>query len=88
MPSVYWETTIPSYLAAHPSRVLIIAAHQQITHTWWLNAHERFDCYVSQAVHHEIRGGDPAVAARRVAIIDALPVLLFNRGCAPSGPRI
>jgi hypothetical protein len=32
MPSVYLETTIPSYLAAHPSRDLVMAAHQQIKH--------------------------------------------------------
>ena len=31
MPSVYVETTIPSYLAAARSRDLIVAARQQIT---------------------------------------------------------
>jgi hypothetical protein len=31
---VYIETTIISYLAARPSRDLIIASHQQITHKW------------------------------------------------------
>ncbi len=78
MPSVYLETTIPSYLAAHPSRDLIMAAHQQITHDWWLNARERFDLYISDAVLNEIRGGDPDAAVRRLAIIDGFPVLQLN----------
>ena len=78
MPSVYLETTIPSYLAAHPSRDLIMAAHQQITHDWWLNAHDRFDLYISDAVLNEIRGGDPDAAARRLAIVNGLPVLQLN----------
>ena len=78
MPSVYLETTIPSYLAAHPSRDLIMAAHQQITHDWWLNAKERFDLYISDAVLNEIRGGDPDAAARRLAIVNGLPVLQLN----------
>ena len=34
-PKVYIETTIISYLASKPSRDLITAAHQQITHDWW-----------------------------------------------------
>ena len=34
MATVYIETTIPSYLAARPSRDLVTAAHQQITHEW------------------------------------------------------
>ena len=78
MPSVYLETTIPSYLAAHPSRDLIVAAHQQITHEWWLDAHDRFDLYISEAVLHEIRSGDPDAAARRLAIVNGLPVLQLN----------
>jgi len=42
MPTVYLETTIISYLAAHPSRDLAIAGHQQITHDYpptWNCAH-------------------------------------------------
>jgi len=78
MPSVYLETTIASYLAAHPSRDLIMAAHQQITHDWWLRARDRFDLYISDAVLNEIRGGDPDAAARRLAIVNGLPVLQLN----------
>src|SRR3972149_4503521 len=78
MPSVYLETTIASYLAAQPSRDLIMAAHQQITHQWWLNARDRFDLYISDAVLNEIRGGDPDAAARRLAIVNGLPAPQTN----------
>src|SRR5436309_1263652 len=78
MPSVYLETTIPSYLAAYPSRDLIIAAHQQITHEWWRDAPQRFDLYVSEAVLDEIRRGDADAVTRRLAIVDKLPILELN----------
>ena len=78
MPTVYLETTIPSYLAAQPSRDLIVAAHQQITHEWWREARQRFELYISEAVLAEIRAGDPDAAARRLAIVDALPILALN----------
>ena len=78
MPSVYLETTIPSYLAAHPSRDLVIAAHQQITHEWWRTAPERFDLYVSEAVLDEIQAGDPDAVARRLEMVERLPVLAFS----------
>lgn len=75
MASVYVETTIPSYLAAKPSRDLIVAAHQQVTHDWWSTAAERFELFVSEAVLVEIREGDPEAAARRVEVIQGLRVL-------------
>ena len=78
MPTVYLETTIPSYLAARPSRDIIIAAHQQITHEWWSNARERFDVYISDAVLAEICLGDPDVVARRLAIVEKLPTVEIN----------
>ena len=75
MPTVYLETTIPSYLAARPSRDPIVVAHQQITRDWWNGARERFDLYISEAVLTEIRAGDADVAARRLAILEGLPIL-------------
>ena len=78
MPPCYLETTIPNYLAARSSRNLIIAAHQQISHKWWRNARDRFDLYISEAVLAEIRAGDPDAAARRLAIVEGLPLLALN----------
>ena len=75
MPSVYVETTIPSYLAAAPSRDLVVAGQQQITHTWWQAAKERFSLYVSEAVLQEIRAGDSAAANRRMELVEGLTVL-------------
>lgn len=77
-PKLYLESTIPSYLTARPSRDLIVAAHQQITHEWWERARGDFDLYVSEAVLLEIRAGDPEAAALRVAKVEGLPRLLLT----------
>jgi len=53
------ETRIISYLAARPSRDLITAAHQQVTHTWWQERRPEFDLYASQVVLDEAAAGDP-----------------------------
>ncbi|MDE0445408.1 MAG: type II toxin-antitoxin system VapC family toxin [Spirochaetaceae bacterium] len=74
-PALYLESTIPSYLTAHPSRDLIVAAHQQITHEWWQHARTRFSLFVSEAVLEAIAGGDPSAAARRRALVAGIPVL-------------
>ena len=78
MPTVYLETTIPSYLAAHPSRDLVAAAHQQICHEWWRTARERFELFVSEAVLDEIRVGDSEAIERRLDKVEGLPVLGIN----------
>jgi hypothetical protein len=75
MPNVYLETTIPSYLASRPSRDLVVAAHQQVTHDWWTRAKDSFEIFVSEAVLDEIRAGDPALASRRLGFVEDLPVL-------------
>ena len=49
-PKLYLETSIISYLTARPSRDLLVAANQQITHDWWDNRREHFDVYSSQLV--------------------------------------
>jgi hypothetical protein len=73
-PRVYIETTVLSYLTALPSRDLVRAAHQQITMEWW-SRREQFELFVSEAVLAEIRKGDPAAAARRIAAAEGLQVL-------------
>ena len=76
--SLYLESTIPSYLAARPSRDLIVAAHQQITHDWWYQARERFDMYISEAVLEEISAVDPDAVTRRRSFVDGLSILALT----------
>ena len=74
-PKVYIETTIVSYLAARPSRNLIVAAHQQITHDWWDMRRSEFELFVSELVVSEAAAGDPEAARQRRALLEALPLL-------------
>ena len=73
-PKAYIETTVISYLAASPSRDIVVAAHQQLTREWW-ERRDRFELIVSQAVVDEVSRGDAAVAARRLAFLAQIPVL-------------
>jgi len=73
-PKVYVETTVISYLAASPSRDIVVAAHQQLTREWW-ERRDRFELVVSQAVVDEVSRGDTAVAARRLALLAQIPLL-------------
>ena len=63
-----------SYLAARPSRDVIVLAHQEITRQWWATR-QRFDLYVSPLVLEESALGDPEVARERLRYVEALPVL-------------
>ena len=65
MQTVYIETTIPSYLAAHPSSQPSIAADQQTTHEWWNHERQRFRLYTSIFTADEAASGDPGAAGRR-----------------------
>ena len=73
-PTVYIETTIPSYLTAWPSRDLVRAAHQQLTREWWARRDE-YELFVSEIVLVECRTGDPTAAADRMAALDGVPSL-------------
>ena len=74
-PSVYLESTIPSYLVARPSRDLIMAGHQQVTQTWWRDHRDEFELYISQLVIRECEAGDPEMAAKRSAILTGIKAL-------------
>ncbi len=73
-PSVYIETTIPSYLTAWRSRDLVRAAQQELTREWW-DSRGHFDLYISQVVLNEAGAGDPSAAAKRLEALADIPVL-------------
>lgn len=73
-PTVYIETTIPSYLTAWPSGDLIRAAEQRQTKLWWETRGE-YEFYGSELLIEECGDGDPAAAAERLIAIRDLPVL-------------
>ncbi len=76
-PKVYMETTIVSYLAALPSRDIVLAAHQELTREWW-GRRSRFELFVSQAVVDEAARGDVDAAARRLALLAGIPLLALG----------
>ncbi|MDX1996837.1 MAG: type II toxin-antitoxin system VapC family toxin [Thermoanaerobaculia bacterium] len=69
---VYLETSIISYLAAHPSRDLITAGRQQLTHEWWRRRRSAFELVVSELVHLEAADGDVFAARRRSEFLTGL----------------
>lgn len=71
---MYVETTVVSYLAAAPSRDIVVAGHQETTRTWW-SRRDRFDLFVSQAVVEEASRGNAVAAARRLELLEGIPVL-------------
>lgn len=74
-PRLYLETTIPSYLTALPSRDLVVAAHQEITREWWARRRTDFKVFISQLVIRECSRGDQDAAARRLVVLDGIPLL-------------
>ena len=72
---VYIETTIPSYLTARPSRDLLQAARQQITHTWWNSVRQNYDLCISEIVLDEAASGDADAVQRRLSFLQGFPLL-------------
>lgn len=69
-PSVYVEISVVSYLAARPSRDLIIAAQQAMTREWWRDAPKRFVLVVSELVLTEAAQGDADAASARLMALE------------------
>lgn len=74
-PTVYIETSVISYRVARPSRDLIVAAHQQLTHEWWERVLPQCDAFVSPVVLEKIARGDSDAAQRRLHSIAFFPAL-------------
>lgn len=80
MERVYLETTFISYLTARPSRDLIVAGHQQITHDWWDSQRGRYELCISQLVLQEAGDGDPQAAKERLDLLAAMTLLAVEEG--------
>src|SRR5690348_4041034 len=74
-PTLYMESTIPSYLVSRSSRDVVIAGHQQLTRDWWETRRTRFDIFVSQLVVDEISAGDAIASGARLEIVRTLRML-------------
>ena len=73
---VYIETSVVSYLAARPSRDLLIAARQEATVEFWSKLpSSSFAGYVSTLVHQEAQQGDPEQARARLDALSSFIVL-------------
>jgi hypothetical protein len=77
-PTVYIETTIPSYLVARPSKLPRLQADQATTRQWWNQHAGDFEMFVSDVVIREVRRGDAAMAEDRLAKVQSLPVLTLT----------
>ena len=73
--SVYLETSIVSYYTARPSRDLVIAAWQEVTHEMWPVLQTDLDRYISALVIQEASRGDKEAAERRLNTLSGIPVL-------------
>ena len=74
-PSVYLETTIPSYYTSRASRDVVIARHQATIRDWWDTRLSRFRAFISQIVIDEASGGDSQSAKDRLAALKPFPLL-------------
>jgi len=72
---VYIETTIVSYLTARPSRDVVIAGHQQVTHEWWGTQRPSYELCISQLVLGEAGAGDPEAARERLDVLQSMILL-------------
>jgi predicted nucleic acid-binding protein len=72
---VYVETTVVSYLTARPSRDVVIAGHQQITHEWWDSRRLNYELCASQLVRKEAGAGDAQAAQERLEALNGMTLL-------------
>jgi hypothetical protein len=75
LPSMYLDTSVPSYLTARWARDLATLRRQRITCLWWNGHRVRFDLFVSLRVRAEARAGNPEAATRRMEVISPLALI-------------
>ncbi len=71
-PTVYLDTTIPSYLTAPISADVAKFRMQRITRIWWARYRPSCDIFVSARVFAEARGGREMEARKRLAALESI----------------
>jgi hypothetical protein len=61
-PSVYVETTIPSFIVGRISTILTTAAHQLACRRWWEEERQKYRLFASSVVVDEILQGHADLA--------------------------
>ena len=82
LPSMYVETTIPSYATAKASRDIITAHRQAVTRLFWENERHKYDLFTSQFVIDECSRGDKEAANRRLDFIRGITLIPENNTIA------
>lgn len=72
-PTIYIETSIVSYLAAHPSRDPVTLRNQQLTHAWWNEHRHEFSLLTSPLTWVESARGDAETVRRRLELLATVP---------------
>jgi predicted nucleic acid-binding protein len=85
--TVYIETSLVGYLTARSSNNLILMANLEITRRWWNTRRSQFTLYISQVVLDEAVAGDPEMAAKRLKILQNLPVLELTEAVQELGAQ-
>lgn len=74
-PTVYLDSSVPSYWLEPKSDDPIVRARHLITRQWWGEDLPRFEARVSQYVLDELSLGDPQRAAQRLDLVKDLALL-------------
>ena len=77
-PTVYIETTIPSFLKARTTRNVILAGKQEVTKQWWAQRRQEYELFISQLVYDEAARGDSQAAQDRLNALVDIPFLALD----------
>ena len=77
-PTVYIETTIPSFLKARTAKDIVLAGKQEVTKQWWSQRRRQYELFVSQLVYDEAGRGDSGAAQERLNALVDIPFLALD----------
>ena len=77
-PTVYLDTTIPSYFTASMSADIAKARMQRITRVWWSRYRPDCEVFVSGAVFSECRNGREDEARKRLSALESIDAICLS----------